>query len=233
MVCGSPLTYLEYGHEYRCTRCGRVESGHVVCPNGHFLCENCHNKESLRVIREYCLASDSADPFEISEYLINIPSLPMLGCHHAYIAAGSLIAALKNEGTIRVRDSHMEEVFDRIQRQAISGYCGLTGVCGIVVAMGACVAVILSSKCGSNEEQYLAMDMACSVALAIKELTGPSCCKAYVRSAIDEAVKFFAANFGLYLGGSTNISSCRHIERHPHGCRMELCPYFENKYQDR
>lgn len=36
----------------------------------------------------------------------------------------------RNEGTYKVTDDQVVEVLHRTKRQAIGGYCGLTGVCG-------------------------------------------------------------------------------------------------------
>jgi hypothetical protein len=74
------------------------------------------------------------------------------------------------------------EIYDRAQKQAIGGYCGLTGLCGIAPALGACFAVILGSKCGMDKEQKLTMTAVSEIVAVITELTGPSCCKAYDRT---------------------------------------------------
>lgn len=47
--------------------------------------------------------------------------VPMLGCENAWIAAGVLMAALKNEGTARVTDEQIVEALNRTKRQAIGG----------------------------------------------------------------------------------------------------------------
>ncbi len=50
------------------------------------------------MIQEIASKTTSKDPMEIAEWMMSHPKLPMLGCQHAYIAAGALLAALKNEG---------------------------------------------------------------------------------------------------------------------------------------
>ncbi len=59
----------------------------------------------------------------------------MLGCQHAYIAGSAFMAAIKNENSRSIANKDIEEVFQRTQKQAHGGYCGLTGVCGIAPAM--------------------------------------------------------------------------------------------------
>src|SRR5574341_1369435 len=87
-VCGSKLDYMKQAAAFACIYCGRTERGHVVCPEGHFICDACHGKDALRMIEDVAFTTASGDPFEIAELMMGHPALPMLGCEHAYIAAG-------------------------------------------------------------------------------------------------------------------------------------------------
>ena len=68
---------------------------------------------------------------EIAENVISSTSLPMLGCEHAWVAAGALLIAIKNHGQIKISNGQIVEALNRTRRQAIGAYCGLTGVCEI------------------------------------------------------------------------------------------------------
>lgn len=224
-LCGAPLSYLLHGDEVTCSSCGRKETGHVVCPNGHYICDHCHNREALRLIEIVVYSSFSTDPLEIAELAMEDAGLPMLGCQHAYIAGGALMAALRNEGSLDISNADIEEVFTRTAEQARGGYCGLTGVCGIVPAMGACLAVVSGSRCGTDKEQRTTMELVTRVSGRVAELTGPSCCKAYVRAALQEAADFFRTSRSIEFDTHASIE-CRFSARHPHGCRKERCPYY-------
>ncbi|MBT8762591.1 hypothetical protein KFV02_01420 [Desulfohalobiaceae bacterium Ax17] len=226
MVCGSQLEYLNHAVELQCSSCGRLETGHIRCPNNHYVCDICHNQQAIKTIKEICLSAKSKNPFEIAEQIMALSQFPMLGCHHAFVAAGALMTAIRNEGTIRVADEQIEEAFNRTERQAIGGYCGLTGVCGIVPAIGACFSILLGSKCGTDKEQRLTMEVVSKIVHAITELTGPSCCKAYVRTALENAVHFLKDNFKICLMLPSTPIQCNSINQHPHGCRGMKCPYF-------
>ncbi len=225
MVCGEVLRYLDKSTDVSCTYCKRSDSGHIVCPNGHYICEQCHNQDAMRVIEDIMFTTESIDPNEIAELAFGFPGLPMLGCQHAYIAGGALMAALKNEGTVHVTNGDIKEVFKRTRKQAHGGYCGLSGVCGIVPAIGACFALLTGSKCGTDKEQRTTMEVVSRVTRAITEITGPSCCKAYVRTALKVAVDFLRGNLEVKLP-SRGDTVCRYSSRHPHGCRGSRCPYF-------
>ena len=234
MVCGEMLQYLGHAEAMICTYCKTTAQGHMSCPGGHFVCEECHRKDARKVIDEVTFGTERQDPMEIAELMMGHPSLPMLGCEHAFIAAGALMAALKNSpyGGGKITDKDLREVFDRTARQAVGGYCGLTGVCGIAPALGACFSVFLGARCGSDSEQKIVMEAVVSISQAIAGLTGPSCCKAYVRSGLMTAVTVFGERFGILLPVSNASVVCKHNARHPHGCREEKCPYYRKPAQD-
>jgi hypothetical protein len=179
----------------------------------------------MRIIENCIYATDSTDPFAVAELAMSFPALPMLGCQHAYIAAGALMAALKNASTLTISNDDIQEVFNRTEKQAYGGYCGLTGVCGIVPAIGACFALLTGSKCGTDNEQRTTMAVVARVTGAILELTGPSCCKAYVRTALNVATASAREIFDISLAAGSDIV-CQHSANHPHGCRREKCPYY-------
>lgn len=228
MVCGSKLEYRKNAATLACAYCGRTESGHITCPQGHFLCNACHGKDAMRMIEDVVLATALKDPLEIAELMMGHPALPMLGCEHASIAAGALMAALRNSPYGRSANDDIREVFVRTSKQAHGGYCGLTGVCGIVPAVGACFSVFLGARCGTDREQRITMEAATRVSQAITGLTGPSCCKAYVRAAVPVAVSLFQERFGVMLP-ITGPAACKHSAKHPHGCREEKCPFFKRE----
>ncbi len=226
MVCGSPLDYLDQADEMVCTFCGKQEQGHIKCPQGHFVCDTCHNRDAVKIIEDIALTTELTDPFAIADLMMDNPDLPMLGCQHAHIAGGALIAALKNRRPDKITGRSVKEVFSRIDKQAHGGYCGLTGVCGIAPAIGACFAVLTGSRCGKDREQRLVMEAVTRVSRVITDLTGPSCCKAYLWAALSVAVAVLKENFDIELPDRDGIL-CSYSRKHPHGCREENCPYFK------
>jgi Family of unknown function (DUF5714)/Predicted metal-binding protein (DUF2284) len=219
------LSYLERAVDVTCSSCGKIEHGHISCPYGHYVCDACHDRDALKVIEEIAFNATSKDPFEISDLMMSCPGLPMLGCQHAYIAGGALMAALKNEGSRGITDKDIEEVFQRTQKQAHGGYCGLTGVCGIAPAIGACFSILTGSKCGTDQAQRITMEAVTGVSRAIAALTGPSCCKAYIWTSLEVAVEYLAESLGIILPAG-RIFACTYALKHPHGCRTTKCPYF-------
>lgn len=225
MVCGARLDYLVQAEEMVCTFCGKREQGHIKCPRSHFICDSCHNKDAVKIIEDIALTTELTDPFAIADSMMDNFDLPMLGCQHAYIGGGALMAALKNRCPEKYNGQSIREVFSRTDKQAQGGYCGLTGVCGITPAIGACFAVLTGSRCGKDSEQKLVMETVTQVSRAITDLTGPSCCKAYLWAAFSVALAALKENFAIELPGRDGIICC-YSQRHPHGCREDKCPYF-------
>ncbi len=226
MVCGSSLEYLDQTRHITCSYCGKIEGGHIMCPNGHYICDHCHNRGAMEIIQDISHMSNSKDPFEIAELMMSYPGLPMLGCQHAYIASGALMAAIKNEGSRSITNNDMDEVFKRTEKQAHGGYCGLSGVCGIAPAIGACFSVLTGSKCGTTQEQQITMEAVTRVSRVITDLTGPSCCKAYVRGALEVSVSLLKDSLNIILPSPKEKATCTYSSKHPHGCREGQCPYF-------
>ena len=225
MECGEPLAYSVTVAEFECCCCGKAAKGHIHCPGGHFICDPCHNRDSMPMIEDVVLSTRLTDPLEIAEAAMALPRLPMLGCQHAFIAGGALMAAVRNERSRPVSDRDIREVFDRTGRQARGGYCGLSGVCGVVPAVGAVFSVLTGAKCGTDAEQHTTMKAVIRVSQAIASHAGPSCCKAYVRAAIEESVACLRETLDVDLPLGER-GHCTYVERHPHGCVRERCRYF-------
>lgn len=228
MICGSPLKYYTKETKLECYYCGSQYSGYVSCPNGHAVCDKCHNRPAIELTKNICNNIKSTNPIEIFNKILESKNITMLGCHHAFMVAGSIMTAIKNTEKIDIREDQFEELFSRIEKQAISGYCGLTGLCGIAPAVGACFSIILGAKCGTDMEQKIVMQVVAEVCSEIAALTGPSCCKAYSWRAIEIAQRHIQKELDITLSMPSNEIICNYSELHPHGCRKNKCPYFRN-----
>jgi predicted RNA-binding Zn-ribbon protein involved in translation (DUF1610 family) len=223
-VCGQTLIYADHGIPLACSICGRSDIGRVYCAAGHYLCESCHGAAVREALPQVLAGCRSTSPAEIAEDLITLPQLPMLGCEHALIAAGSLMTALKNRGDLGVTQHHVTEALERTERQAISAYCGLSGVCGIVPALGACYSVLVGARCGKGPETRATMELVSRLTAITAEEAEPGCCKAFLRSCLAETEVFLQQRLGVERSAAVS-AVCRDMDRHPHGCRGPECAY--------
>jgi len=233
-ICGSALLQRMPSEQVVCSYCGTQREEQLLCPKGHVLCQECRDKDPMSVITALVRTTIATDPGDLAELMMGVPNLPMLGCEHAFIAAGSLMAAIRNSpyGRGKITNEDLQAVLDRTAKQATDGHCALTGVCGIAPALGACVSVFLGARWGSDTEQKITMEAVLRVMQAVTGMTGPACCKAYVRTGLKASVAFFGERFGILLPFNETTIVCDHSAQHPHGCPEERCPYYRKPAAD-
>lgn len=229
MVCGGALEYLTTAVELICNYCGKKEGGYVRCPAGHYVCEECHRKGAYDMVKDIALSTHLRDPLAIAEIMMSHPSIPMLGCENAIIAAGALMAALRNRGSLGIEESQVLEAMNRTQRQALSAYCGLTGVCGVPIAVGAAFSVLLGAACPKDRETSMTMQAVARTVAAVANETGPCCCKSFVRTGMIVGSALAKEYLDVRLPIRIEKVSCSYMKRHPNGCRASKCSYFPKK----
>ena len=205
--------------------CGKKEIGYVACPNNHYICNDCHGKTASDLILQLSLKAQGINPVVIAEDLLAKTNVAMLGCEHALIATGSLLAAIKNEGSIKLSEQQISDAFERTKKQAIAAYCGLTGVCGIAPAIGASFSVILGAACPKDQETANTMHVVAQIITCIANETGPKKKKNFLRTSLIKSCELAEHFLKVKLNSRVNII-CQDYNRHPHGCRMQNCSYY-------
>ena len=76
-----------------CAFCGKEEKTLIYCPAGHYVCDSCHSKAALEVLRQVLSNTQSKDPAAIIEQVMSHPAVPMHGPEHHVIVPGAIIAA--------------------------------------------------------------------------------------------------------------------------------------------
>ncbi len=226
MVCGKPLVYRTQVRTEKCFYCGDKKPAYVVCLEGHFVCDSCHGQAVKDSLKGRILRSESSDPVALSLRWLEEYPFPMLGCEHAFLAAAALLGGLRAAG-LSLSDPEIEEIFHRTEAQARGGFCGLTGICGIVPALGAVLAYLTGSRCGTNREQREVMQFTGDLLHRFSELTGPGCCKAYLWAGLEMAAQRIE-EFFPQVRIRCSIPLCSFSDLHPHGCQGARCPYFSN-----
>lgn len=196
------------------------------------MCERCHGAPFRAAIRQALEQSSGSDPVKIAEQVLDTCALPMLGCEHAVVAAGALMVALQEQGTIPMNRTLREEALRRTERQALGAYCGLTGVCGVTVAMGACVSVLTGAACPKPQGTAEVMRVVSRVADAIADEAGPCCCKRFVYAALPVAARCLNDLLGTALRAQTH-AVCHDGPYHPHGCPGQSCAYSAKRSIER
>ena len=98
LICGKPLVYYETGREMECSICHKLVESYASCEEGHYVCDECHAKKGIEVIIESCLKSQSKNPIQMMQELMEDPYIYMHGPEHHIMVGAVLLAAYANCG---------------------------------------------------------------------------------------------------------------------------------------
>ncbi|MGP8080133.1 MAG: DUF5714 domain-containing protein [Dehalococcoidales bacterium] len=221
-VCARPLVY---GTEFvtkTCAICGKEGKIAIYCPEGHYVCDACHSKAALEILRQVVAVSKSTDPAEIIEQVMAHPSVPIHGPEHHIIVPAAIIAAVRNTG-YPVPEGAIEKAIERASKVP-GGWCGLYGDCGAAVGVGIAVSVLTDATPLTGKERTLALG-ATSFALSRMLDNKACCCKRASRIAVEAAVDYLDDKLGIRLEKSKGVH-CTYAVRNQQ-CAKQECPYYQ------
>jgi len=223
-VCGADLVYKQEHSLHKCFYCGEEFNTNVVCQNNHYICDNCHKKTGVEVIKVFCESSELTNPIQIAEILMKNPKIHMHGPEHHYLVPAALITAyynLKNEPQTKKMKLLIAE---KRASKILGGFCGYYGTCGAAVGTGIFLSIILDATPLKKEEWRLANHITGETLLKIADHGGPRCCKRNTFLAISEAVKFIEKKLNVKIPVKEDLKcSFNHLNAE---CIGENCPFF-------
>jgi len=223
LICKAPLEYLDTDEEMECELCHKRQSSKTRCINGHFVCDECHTSGMDEII-SICFGSKSANPIEIMEEMMSMPSCHMHGPEHHTMVGSALLTAYKNAGGDIDLKTALYEMQKR-GKQVPGGACGFWGACGAGVSTGMYIAIALKSTPLAKESWGLSNQMTARALGAIGKNGGPRCCKRGSYLAIIEAVKFTSEKLGVKIESNRVSCSRSHMNNQ---CLQEECPFYKN-----
>lgn len=222
ILCNKPMQ--RSSKIIKCSFCGKKENADYVCPDGHYVCEDCRIAPPDKLVTKVCKATEEKDPMKIAILLMKHPAIQMYGPEHHYLVSCVLLAALKNVGKFEIDDSAFEKAVSRGKR-ILLGSCGLWGVCGAATGVGIAVSIVTGATWTSDKERSLSMYAVSEVLDKVASIGGPRCCKASTFAAIETAVKFFEQEFGVQFPTLENPRPC-YFRTLNSECLRDKCPYF-------
>jgi hypothetical protein len=222
-VCGRPLVYGTEEVPQRCDFCGREFQSLIYCPEGHYICDECHSRGALDVLRDVLNKTTSSDPIEILEKVMAHPAVPMHGPEHHAMVPAIIVAAVKNAG-YPVPDGAVEKAIERGSKVP-GGWCGSHGVCGGAIGVGTAVSVLTGATPLTGKTRSLANE---ATVFTLNRMLdeGPRCCKRASRKAIESAIEFLKTRMGINLVSTRKIK-CGYSQRNRE-CIREACPYYND-----
>jgi len=222
-VCGRALVYGTEEVTKNCDFCGNEYPALIYCPEGHYVCDTCHSRATLDILRDVLESTKSADPAEILEKVMSHPSVPMHGPEHHAMVPAVIVAAVKNAG-YPVPEGAVEKAIERGSKVP-GGWCGFYGVCGAAIGVGTAVSVLTGATPLTGKTRSLANE-ATAFALG-KMLDGaPRCCKRASRKSLEAAVEFLKKRMDIHLNTGEKVK-CRYAARNRE-CIKEACSYYDN-----
>jgi hypothetical protein len=220
-VCGQPLLYQTEAREMKCVFCGLEKRTNIYCPNGHYVCDECHERETLEILEKVIDSSFSKSPLHLFELVICHPSVPMHGPEHHAIVPAVILAAIRNSG-YSIPKGAIEQAIHR-GAKIPGGWCGYYGACGAAIGVGVAISILTGSTPLTGKERALSIE---ATAYALKKVQDgyPRCCKRASRKAIEAAIDFLKDKLNIVLDTEHEIS-CKYSSRNRE-CITQDCAYF-------
>lgn len=226
LVCGKPLIYFDKPKSMECEYCHNTFESYASCEDGHFICDNCHAEKGIDAVIKICLDSDSKNPIEILQKIMDSPYIYMHGPEHHIMVGAVLLTAYKNSGgDIDLKDALLE-MKSRGSKYP-GGSCGYWGCCGAAVSTGMFFSIITKTTPLSAKTWGQGNLITSEALKAIGEIGGPRCCKRNSFTAIISAVEFVKKHLGIEMELPDKII-CSHYAKNKQ-CLGKKCPYNKNK----
>ncbi|MFZ2634474.1 MAG: DUF5714 domain-containing protein [Desulfosalsimonadaceae bacterium] len=222
MVCGSPLSYLENNAPKSCAYCGIVKSANTVCEQGHFVCDACHSRDALEMIRHVCITSRQTDMIDLLNTIRSHPAMPLHGPEHHFAVPGVIVSVYRNLGG-DVSDADIATAIER--GHAIpGGVCAFWGSCGAALGAGVGFAVILKGNPLKPGERNAVQEATATISRAINAIEAARCCQRETWTALKTAADLSRRLLPIPLraeGRTTCSQQAKNKE-----CLGKGCPYI-------
>lgn len=212
-ICGTELKYSSTQEQYRdieCYFCKNQFHTNIFCPNGHYICDQCHSKSAIKIIKDFCEKTVIKDPFMIAEKIMAHPKFKMYGPEHHALTPAVILTSLRNNGIIKPNGEkiNIDDINEAINRgsKIPGGYCGFYGACGAGIGSGIAISIFTGSNPSRDIPRSLANQMTSRSLNKISDNL-EHCCKRSVRLSICEALKFIREIFNIELEYAPNSCS--------------------------
>ncbi len=223
LICGKPLVYEHTMREMTCSICRRKFLGHASCEDGHYVCDECHQKKGIESVMAYCRESRSRNPIRILQEMMEDPYIYMHGPEHHIMVGAALLTAYHNSGGKLDLDAALEEMNAR-GSQCPGGACGFWGCCGAAVSTGMYLSIVTGATPLTGKTWGQVNEMTARALAAISKWGGPRCCKRTSFTAVREAVIYTKELLGVEMELPETIRCSFSAENRE--CLRKACPYY-------
>ncbi|MCG8551158.1 MAG: DUF5714 domain-containing protein [Desulfobacterales bacterium] len=223
MLCGRPLVYLEEERPKSCVFCGNQFAANAVCEKGHFVCDHCHGKDMVDVVKHICTHTDATDMIDLMNQLRSHPSFPLHGPEHHFAVPGVITAVYRNLGG-DIQESDIITAIDR-GRGVPGGVCAFWGTCGAAVGAGIALGVILKSTPLKPKARQIVQQASEAIIHDLNRIEAARCCQREVWTTFKTVARLSKIYLPLALKAQGDVQ-CRQQGKNRE-CVRETCPYFK------
>lgn len=224
VVCGKELIYAESSQLQTCIYCGKEQDSSIHCPEGHFVCDECHRGDAIGMIEVITSNSKKTNPLEMAREIMALPSVHMHGPEHHSLVPAVLVASVRNLG-VEVDSKRIRETLLR-SSQLPGGICGSWGTCGAGIGAGIGLSVLRRLTALSKEGWAETNREVGEILQRVGAYGGPRCCKRSTYSAILSAVEILERDgFVQFPEEAHKLPVCKDFWRNQQ-CLKEACAYY-------
>ena len=219
-LCGAEL--LEVERLQTCAYCGAEEQCEWLCPQGHYVCEECRTASPEDIIERTSFATSDPDPVAIAHLVMKHPVFREHGPAHHLVVAPVILAALRNQGH-PVKETAIRAALHRMKDIPVA-VCGTRGDCGAGAGLGCAVSLLTGATFRSDHERSQALRATARALVRIADVGGPRCCKQSVYGSLEAAALFLKEELGIAFA-APELIRCP-FSHSTEDCKRECCAYF-------
>ncbi len=225
LLCGLELGYRDQATTLECAFCHRQQPTTAACPEGHFVCDTCHQASGVDLIERCCATSLTTDPIALATELMRSPAIAMHGPEHHFLVPAVLLTAYNNRhGREDRRARDVAEARRRAERVR-GGFCGTHGNCGAAVGTGIFWSIVTGTTPLSDAGWAQCNTMTAQSLLRIAAHGGPRCCKRDTYHALLAALAELARIDPEQEWTAPQRIQCEHASRNRQ-CLQERCAFY-------
>jgi SAM-dependent methyltransferase len=222
LACGEPLVYLEQERPEICHYCRQEKTANAICAAGHFVCDACHSRDALAVMRHLLLHAAEPDMVCLLKRVRSHFAVPVHGPEHHSLVPGIIVAAYRICGG-QAGESEIDRALERGSTVA-GGACAFFGVCGAATGVGIGLSVLMKATPYKANERQVLQRVTADVLAEIAAFKAPRCCQRDCWVALRKAAEVSERLLGVRLAADEPLICEQHQANDQ--CIGRTCPLW-------
>lgn len=223
-ICGEEL--VEKRGIFDCIYCGKKEESEYICPNGHYICEDCRILNQDKITIKFLNYTKEGDILKNLNLLLKHPSFNFFGKEHHFVLGPVVLTSLKNQGKINW-DTRRNIALIKRTIFIPYGVCGTIGTCGVCSSVGATLSTLLKATYLSDKERSIVLKATGECLTELGKRGGPRCCKESIYVGLIILEKYFKELFKIKLNLPQKIV-CEFSKLNKE-CKKERCTFYNGE----